>query len=82
MVLAPSASKFWDFWDVPRFGGTGLKKHCEYQRLPKNPKLRAPKPCKYSKNLKILKFSALLGSLHARPDSIPEAYTLKNFVFP
>ena len=41
----------------------------------------APKPCKYPKLPKNPKFSALLASLHARLDTSPEAYNLKNFRF-
>ena len=51
------------------------------KRFDKKPKLMAPKTYKYRKILKNLKFSALLASLHARPDISPEAYSLKNFGF-
>ena len=82
MDLAPSASDFFTIFGYsPGFGGTGLQKHCKYLKILKDPKLMAPEPCKYLKIHKILEFSALLASLHARPDTSPEAYSLKNFGF-
>ena len=82
MDLAPSASDFFTIFGYsPGFGGTGLQKHCKYLKILKDPKLMAPEPCKYLKIHKILEFSALLASLHARPDTSPEAYSLKTLDF-
>ena len=67
------------FGYLPGFGGTGLQKHCKYPKILKNPNLMAPETCTEPKILKTLKFSTLLASVNARPDTSPEAYSLKNF---